>query len=387
MNKMTPSLFSREFSLLCLASLLFFSGYHLLTPIFPLYLQLNHFSGMAVGSLVASFMLASLVIRPLVGKLSDEINKRSLMLVGIILFGLCPLLYLLTKDPILLYVIRLMHGVGFALFYTSSTSYLVSLIPAERKAEGISYYSNAIKIAMAFSPGLALLMVQQKHLAEVFLLSAGISALVAICILLLQQPGKITTAKKGKLFNGKALFPGFIMAANSLAFGALIPFAPLLFAEKQVELGQWFYTTYAVFLIASRFLTGRLSDRYGRASVLLPGMFLVIVSVFLLSWTNNAAWLLAMAGLYGLSAGTVQPSLMAMASEKASKDEQGSAMATFTMLNDLGIAAGSFIMGSLGSQASYSYALLWIALGLAGGWIALWVGTRSVPLFLRRAPG
>jgi MFS family permease len=384
---MTSSIFSREFSLLCFSSLLFFSSYHLLTPIFPLYLKVNHFSGMAIGSLVASFMLASLLIRPFVGKLSDEINKRTLMLVGIILFGLCPLLYLLTKDSVLLYIIRLVHGVGFALFYTSSTGYLVSLIPAERKAEGISYYSNAIKIAMAFSPGLALFLVQQKYWTEVFLLSAGISVLVATCVLLLKKPSQIKTNKKGKLLNTKAFFPGLIMATNSMAFGALIPFAPLLFAEKHLDLGQWFYTMYAIFLIASRFLTGRLSDKYGRTSVLLPGMFLVILSVLLLSGTTSEFWLLAMAGLYGLSAGTVQPSLMAMASEKASKDEQGSAMATFTMLNDVGIAAGSFIMGSLGTQVSYSYALLWIALGLASGWIALWVGTRPVSLFSRRVPG
>ena len=169
------------------------------------------------------------------------------------------------------------------------------------------------------------------------------------------------------------------MGANSLAFGALIPFVPMLAAEKHWPHAQWFYTLYAVFLIASRFITGKWSDQYGRHTVVLPGMAMVIVTLLLLSWSHSETLFFALAALYGLASGTVQPSLMAMVADRIPKEQQGSGMATFTMLNDLGIAVGSFIMGSLGSEWGYGLALLWISVGITFGWLLLLL--KTVPIF------
>ena len=358
---MTPKLYTLEFMALCAASLLFFCSYHLLTPVFPLHLEAQHVSGMQMGSLVAAFMVASLLVRPWVGKLSDEISRKHLMLAGVVLFGLCPLLYLQVSEQWMLYAVRILHGIGFALFYTASGSYLVNILPAERKGEGISIYSNAIKIAMAIAPGFALLLVQEKHMPLVFQLSAVAALATLVTILCLKPAPTVGPAKTGKLFNVSAAFPGAVMSVNSMAFGALIPFFPLLAAEKGLDNASWFYTLYAVSLIASRFVTGKLSDRYGRYAVTIPGMALVILSLILMG-TSSEPWIFPVfAALYGLAAGTVQPSLMAMAADRADKTEQGSAMATFTLLNDCGIAAGTFLMGGLGSQMGYGFSLILVA--------------------------
>lgn len=368
-------LFSREFVLLCFASLFFFSSYHLLTPVFPVFLESVHLSEWAVGALVAEFMVVSLLVRPWIGKLSDEMSRKVLMLAGCAVFALCPLLYLVSSQTEVLTAVRLLHGASFALFYTASSTYLVGIIPPERKAEGISHYSNAIKVAMAFSPSLAVWLIQSGLQRNAFWISTLIGVATLICIALLKppiQPAK-SANKKGKLLNGAAFLPGIVMAANSLAFGALIPFVPMLAMEKHWSHAQWFYTLYAVFLIASRFLTGKWSDQYGRAVVVLPGMALVMLSMLLLGGTSAEWVFFLLAALYGLAAGTVQPSLMAMAAERGGKQEQGSAMATFTMMNDLGIAAGSFVMGSMGPKLGYGTALIWLAGGCGLGWLILLV--------------
>jgi MFS family permease len=376
----TPALFTSEFILLCLASLFFFSCYHLLTPILPQYFAAENLSGLAIGSLMAAFMVASMMIRPWVGKLSDEVSRKTLMLLGISIFTVCPLLYPLTNMELLLYGIRLLHGVGFAIFYTASASYLISIVPPQNKAEGISYYSNAIKVAMAFSPSLGIFLASQGLINWAFWASFGMGLVTLSCVLLLKSPQKNTesTAKKakGKLFNTKALFPGVIMATNSIVFGALIPYIPMLAQEKALTQAGLFYTVYAIFLIGSRFLTGRLSDTMGRDRVVLPGMAAVILTLLMLSWSPSEPIFLAAAALYGLAAGTVQPSLMAIAADRANQGEQGSAMATFTLMSDSGIALGSFLMGALGERFGFGPSLMVIAIVTTLGWAAFFVNSR-----------
>ncbi len=374
----SPSLISPQFLLLCVSVLFFFASYHLLSPVLPFFFKANQFQGQAIGTLMSAFMVASLVTRPWIGKLCDERNKKMILLVGVIGFMICPVLYLLTHDQTLLFGIRLLHGISFSLTYTSASSLLADIVPPDRKAEGISYFSNAIKVAMAFSPGLGLWLAERYPLAYPFVLSAIFSMLVLACVSLIPSASAApkaasSTSARGKLFNRKAFFPGFLMATNSIAFGALIPFVPQLAQEKHLADAGLFYTLYALFLIFSRTLTGKLSDKYGRDSVLIPGMLMVVMTLLFLSWSPSLAVFLIAACLYGLSAGTVQPSLMALALDKADAHERGSTMATFTMFTDLGIACGMYVMGSLGSTQGYSASLLWIVLTAFMGWILLMV--------------
>jgi MFS family permease len=362
-DTMNEPLWTPSFALLCMAMMFFFASNHMVTPLVPLLLQRDELIG-HMGMIVAAFMLTSLIIRPWVGKWSDEVNPKLLMLVGLGFFSICPFIYVLLKSETIFYVVRILHGASFALFYTASGTYLTRIIPTGRNAEGISHYSNAIKIAMAFSPALALFLTERHLLTQAFWLSGTMSILGMLCILCLKSQPSVSNSKKSlsKLINKKAFFPGIIMATNSLAFGALIPFIPMLALEKQMAHPGWFYTGYAIFLIASRGLTGNLSDKYGRQSVLIPGLFIVPITLFILSWASGEWPFIIAACLYGLAAGVVQPSLMALAVDNTLPEERGSAVATFTMLCDAGIALGSLLVGTLGPTQGYTHMILWIGI-------------------------
>jgi MFS family permease len=78
------------------------------------------------------------------------------MVMGSLLFTVMPLLYPLVIDIPLLWLVRILHGAGLALFFTASNAFLSHEIPTERRAEGMSHYGNAVKLAMAFGPPLGL---------------------------------------------------------------------------------------------------------------------------------------------------------------------------------------------------------------------------------------
>lgn len=367
-----PEFLTPSFLWMCAGAWLLFSSYHVLTPVFPLYLDQHGMAGAQLGILVASFMVSSLLIRPWAGKWADETSRKNLMLMGLGIFGVCSAAYFLPPLPVFLLPVRLLQGVGFALFNTAASSYVVKAIPPAQKAEAIGYYSNAIKLAMAMAPGTALWVAHQFDVQWVFGLSVMLVLASAVMVIQLKPTQSSQTHKKGRLFNRQAAFPGMMMGLNSAAFGALIPFFPLLAAEKGLADVTWFYTIYAVCLMASRFMTGSVSDRFGRFAVILPGMAAVAATLILMTLSVPAWSMLMLAGLYGFAAGTVQPSLMAMAADRADDAEQGSAMATFTLFTDSGIAWGSFLMGTLGSMVGYSFPLGIIAAGLLLGIAILW---------------
>ncbi|MEB3286365.1 MAG: MFS transporter [Vampirovibrionales bacterium] len=389
-------LFTQPFVMLCLASLLFFGATNLLSPVLPLYFQYLHFDGAIAGLLMAIFLLASMCVRPWIGKLTDRGNKKHLILLGLLIFIVSSTLFVFFSDQYILIALRVMQGIGFALVYTAATSAVIDIIPTERRVEGISHFSNSMKIAMAISPVLGLWLAQkQMHLAA-FEISIFLSLLTIVCVAVLpaqffkykqaqknllkrlgadDKPvvGQSLSQPPGRLICPQAVLPGLVMLTNGLGFGALIPYIPLLASEKAIANAGLFYTVYAVCLILSRGMTGKIVDKLGRSTIVLPALALVILSLMLLAWTSNDVIFLLAAAVYGLANGTLQPTLLAVAVDRSPKNESGSAMATFTVLNDMGTAAGQFLMGYMGVTLGYANSLLGIAAcSIVGCLIYMW---------------
>jgi MFS family permease len=258
---------------------------------------------------------------------------------------------------------------------TAANAFLSTEIPTSRRAEGMSHYGNAIKLAMAIGPAIGLVLAHRNQYQELFWVAGGTALLTLAMVLFLTpqatQVAVSTPKRTGKLFNKHAAFPGLVMTANSVVFGTLIPFTPMLSVEKGFgpEI-SWFYGIYAFSLIFSRALTGPLSDRYGRDRVIVPGMIGVVISVLLLAMAMHPVFFLLSAACYGVCAGTVQPSLMAMVADRVPANERGSGMATFTLFTELGVAGGTYLTGSLGPLVGYGNVLYGIAgitlIGLVG---------------------
>ena len=359
----------KVFWLLCLTTTLFYSASHLFTTMLPIHLNGIHVSPAESGKLLALFLVASVLVRPWVGKLYEEWPPRRLFLVSMAFFGTGTILMLLMPNTLwVLWVARALQGVGFSFFNSVSYSYLTETVPEQSRARGIAMFSNAIKLAMAYAPAIGWVMAERGWCIEAMLLSLAI-LLGSLFVLLRmghlethhsQQQALQETPRRpvrGRLFNVKGVPPGLLIASNSFVFGALIPFIPLIVASKGIEHVESFHIFYAFSLIASRFLGGESSDKFGRLYTIIPGMALVVVSLIGIFYSFGTVPLLISAVLYGLGAGVVQPSIVAMVADRTKVSERGSAMATYTMLADSGQGLGMMAMGYFGQYFSYDAGL------------------------------
>jgi MFS family permease len=94
-------------------------------------------------------------------------------------------------------------------------------------------------------------------------------------------------------------------------------------------------------MLLVRAKAGEISDRRGRAAVIVPGMIVTVLSFLVLGVTTGWIGVLAGGALLGLGFGSAQPALMALTTDRVAPAERGKAMGTFYTAWELGIASGA----------------------------------------------
>ena len=91
------ALFTPSFIAICCANLLFFIAGFMLVPVLPIYLLDDlHASKSTVGAILSTYMLGSLVMRPVSGFLVDQFQRKPLFLLCAVL---CVIIYFtLTQE-------------------------------------------------------------------------------------------------------------------------------------------------------------------------------------------------------------------------------------------------------------------------------------------------
>ena len=141
-----------------------------------------------------------------------------------------------------------------------------------------------------------------------------------------------------------------------------------MFAAKiQVNVGA-FFLIYAITLIITRPITGKISDKYGEGVIIVPAIFIMIIALLVLALTKGTIGLVITAILYGIGFGSAQPALQVATLRLASPDKKGVANATFFTAFDLGIGLGSIILGFILQLIGYQMLFVVCA---ASGFISL----------------
>src|SRR5690606_35716277 len=117
---MMDRLWTRSFVLLSVGSLLLFTSFYLLLPAMPLFIKTLGGLDSQVGLAAGVFTFAAVVVRPLAGGLLDRYGRRPFLLAGLGLFGLSMYLYGWVGGVAALLVVRLVHGVSWALATTAA---------------------------------------------------------------------------------------------------------------------------------------------------------------------------------------------------------------------------------------------------------------------------
>ncbi len=380
----TPPFFAMAFANLC--NLTSFGAFFL----FPLYITQKGGNQVDVGVIMGAFALASVLCRPWISEMIDRMGRKWTFALGSIIMTLMPLTYTCldgtVKDflwPLIL--VRVIHGVGFAICLTAAFTYVADLVPPARLNEGVGMFGVSGLTGSAVGPVIGEWIIHHWGFQSLF----HIAAVIPFLGLLVQLPLAETHLRAARIVSN-SFFQVFTMprillvAALSFLFGVGIaasngfvsPFA----SEQQVGFISIYFMAYSSAAIMTRFVGSRVADRYGEAKIIPYAMFITGSGLLLLIFLGGETLLLCSGLLSGCGHGFLYPSLNALAVRGAESHSRGKITGAFTGSIDAGVFAGSMVLGIIGEYAGFP--ILFLTAGLA-----LWAALVLFRFQMWRRPG
>lgn len=357
---------SRDITLLFLNTAIFFALYQAMLAVFPLFVVDRGGSEQAVGFLVGLFSLSAVVLRVYLAKLADERGRKWLFNVAIFTSITGPFLYLPDLGFWYMSAVRIYHAASLAALMTASYTLLADLTDEKNRGRLFGLYGVVSGISLAIAPSLGLAVIY-RYGYQVFFAGIGFLALLMIPgQMLLREPrvqddGETiaTVPYKEVLKNRWVLVSSMGLFSVAMVLGALSSFLPLHATALGItELGTYFAAFSFMYMI-SGYVSGTLSDRYGRKVIAAPSFLLVAIGLVILTQLTGYP-LLVVGGLFiGCGFGALNTALMALVMDKTSLAERSKAVSFFNNSYDLGASSGAMLLGGV---AAISFGLLWTVL-------------------------
>lgn len=380
------ALFTRDFILLCLATFLFAGSMFLLFAVLPVFI-VEELDGAdaQVGLIMGAFAVSALLARPLTGRLVDAWSRKTVLSFGALIYCLAPALYTQAETVPTMLGLRFFHGLGIAAYTTAAGVIVADLAPASRRGEGMGYYGMALNLAMTIGPALGVVLIRWISYDHLFWLCAALGGGSLVLSQLVHEPVRDAATRPPdagprRWISRSALFPAAIAVCMTVTFGTVVSFLPLF--AKAHDLGNpgVFFTVYSLVVVVSRPLAGRLSDRFGRAAVIIPGMASLAAAMVTLAYITSTSGMLVAAVLKGIGFGVVQPAIMALAVDRSAPHERGLALATLMGAFDVGVGLSSIVLGIVLDHTNFTVTFLCAGgVALCGGLGTVWESRTKSP--------
>jgi len=364
-------LFTLSFGLLCLSQMLFASSFNMILPELPAYLE-SLGGAQYKGLIIALFTLTAGLSRPFSGKLSDTVGRVPVMIFGTLVCVVCSLLYPLLTTVLGFLLLRFFHGLSTGFKPTASTAYVADISPPHRRGEALGLLSMSMSMGGTIAPAIGSWLVLVTSLNAMFFVSSGL-ALVSVLILLglretlpkkqAFRPGLLVLSRK-EIIEPSALDPAIVTVLLYLGYGAILTVIPDQSEFFGLTNKGWFFSIYTLFSLISRFVAGKLSDRYGRPPVLKVGMLLVAASMIWMGSAGSGFELLAASGGLGFAHGVVGPILFAWSIDRSPEERRGRAVGTVYIALEMGIGVGALAAAWLYNNQAMNFDRTFYILGM-----------------------
>ena len=355
---------------------------YLLNATLPLHLVALGGSYTEVGLLFSTTGMVSMFLRPAVGGWIDRYGFRPVMLPGVGFLVATLLLLPLAATPTAL--IALMGGIGLgnSLVSTGAGVLAAQVSPPTRRGEALGIYYVVTSLSFSLAPPIGLALYAGGGLGRCVLVAGAI----AVGIGLLVVGARVPAAASGEparlqWISRRALPAAATLVATNVGYSSIYAFLPLYaITAGGAEDLTWFYALFSACIILGRLALARVSDRVGRAQVIVPAIAASGAAYALLSLAPRPATLAAAAVLHGAGVAMLYPTLLAQLVDRTPDRERGSAIGTLSGSFDLGNVIGSLLIGVTVEHLSYA----------AGFWLAMAGAACGLLLFLwfeRRAAG
>ena len=374
------TIWTRGFSLLCLAEFLGYAQHFILQPTFPLYITQLGGSPFHVGLVIASFGVASVISRPVLGYWADRWSVTGVMILGLCLQTLSISLCFAPFVAALMLANGL-RGIGWSGMNTGGYTLLATIAPVSRRGEASGFYGGVQSSATILFPAVALWIIEAPFggfgatfLLAMSLVLLGAGAAIALSRAIPRAAPKPAAASPDpwwreilNVFDRHILLAATLMFTLHVSLPCFSSFVVLYARELAIEHFGWYFVATGVTSMLARPLLGRLSDKIGAGRSLIVAYVMESIALLMMPFAGNLAGVMVGGSLYFMGSAIGGARILALAMEKAPVERRGRAMASFSVAFPLSNGAGAMLSGLVVDVAGYNWMYISAAVPCAIG--------------------
>ena len=336
------------------------ASFYLLLSTVPEYARAAGASAGTAGLTTTALTLSSVAAYLVAPRLIARYGYRPVLAVGLAALG-APALVLAAPSGIgaslaVIMSVCAVRGVGFAVTCVAGYALTVSLIPPQRRGEGLGLVGLVSGVPSVTCLPLGVWLVAHVGYRPVFV-AGGLAALAGLAsVPWLPRPGRAAGPSTGILaaLRTPALNrPALTFSAAAMAVGIIVTFLPLAMAKTSADVAALALLVQPATAIAGRWLAGRYGDRRGPAVLLAPGVLVAAAGLAALSLTAVPALVIAGAAVFGAGFGVTQNASLTIMYDRVPESGYSAVGAVWNLAYDGGMGVGAAGFGVLAAWTGY----------------------------------
>jgi MFS transporter, DHA1 family, tetracycline resistance protein len=337
-------------------------GFGIVIPVLPLYSLHFGASPWQIGLLFGSFSLMQLLSAPILGRLSDRVGRKPVLLLSMLGTAISFLILGLANSLAMLFVGRIVDGISGGNISTAQ-AYIADVTPLDKRSAAMGLIGAAFGLGFVFGPAIGGLL-GHYSIQLPFFVAAALALLNTIAIglflpeSLTEENRRLHPASSASVWqtlrNAKDTPLGMVMwcsLLSTIAF-SLVTALFTLFTQQRLnwherENGLMFAYIGMLGVLIQGGLLRRLVPRTGEKPLIILGSAVLCLSMILLPISSQLAMVtLASSGL-AVGNSLVTPMLSGLASKSADAQSQGAIMGLMQSIASFGRMTGPAVGGFL----------------------------------------
>jgi DHA1 family tetracycline resistance protein-like MFS transporter len=355
-------------------------GFGIIIPLLPYYAENFGANPNEVTLLMASYSLMQLIFSPILGRVSDIYGRKKILILCLIGSAISYLFLYFATNFILVLFARSVAGL-FGSTTAIANAYMTESTSSENRSKGMGLIGAAFGLGLVFGPviggyfgGGDINNIDYKTPFFFAFIVATISFLLANFILIEPKKRNKQFVSMNFLDLFKDLLSLFkipsILFLITVFFIVTFSFAGFettfaLWTERAMnwaskQTGYAFTLTALLVTIIQGVFIGKLTKKFGELKLLIASCFLMLVGLFLITWSEQNLYYLVIAlGTLGISVGLGNPSLNSLLSKNLNKNIIGTSFGIIQSVGSLARILSPLAMGNLfyffGMNSPYNF--------------------------------
>jgi multidrug resistance protein len=325
-------------------------GFGIVVPILGRYAQRFGAGGVWVGLLFASFSAASFICSPLLGRLSDRIGRKPVLLIS--LFGTAVASFVTGAANVLwlLFVGRLIDGASGASVSVAQGA-VTDMVPPEDRPRALGLLGAAFGVGFVVGPALGgLAALGGPHVP--FFVAGAVALLNALVAIVRVPETRVRDQRRGDQAGSIRLWG--IAVATFVAVCAFAGFEATFallsqhrFGLKEGGVAAVFVGVGVVLVVVQGGMVRPVTKALGVARTLEVGLVLNAAGLLVLAAATSWAVLIVALALLTFGQGLVTPSLSLVVTERVGEQRRGEALGFQQGVSSVARVAGPAAAGAL----------------------------------------